>query len=76
MFLSGLNENQKVAFLVLAQELISADGVLADEELVMMEQYKQEMAISAPFSETPTDTAQAITVFMSAPCRAEKADYF
>lgn len=63
MFLSQLNEAQRPAFLVLAKSLIAADGIFADEEMLMMEQYQQEMSLHIPFNDIQIEENQAIAAF-------------
>jgi len=45
MFLGDLSSSEKVIFLLLAQEMISADGIFAQEEREMLENICDEMEI-------------------------------
>lgn len=54
MFLRKLSSNEKQAFLALASNLIDSDGVLSTDELIMLEDYKQEMNL-------PIDSACLLT---------------
>ena len=63
MFLANLTGEQKAAFLVLAQTLIAADDVLSDDEVSMMEQYKQEMAFPASMNVPRQSVEQCTEVF-------------
>lgn len=58
MFLANLPEEQKKAFLSLAQAMISADGVLNEDETEMMEQYRKEMAL--PAGETEAQPVESV----------------
>jgi len=59
MFLANLEEEQKKSFLILAQAMVWADGVLQEEEISMMNQYQQEMGlpISTEIRQEPTEQA-------------------
>ena len=46
MFLTGLSHNQKNAYMSIASYMISSDGRLDNQEMLMMEQYKVEMDLS------------------------------
>ena len=60
MFLASLPNEQKKAFLSLAQAMISADGVLNEDETEMMEQYRKEMTLPAGEAEAqPVESAVA-----------------
>ena len=74
MFLSNLSEQQKPAFLSLAQALITADGVLSKDETAMMEQYRQEMGLSADVP-MPAET-ESIYTFQAAPPSVKKQIIF
>lgn len=63
MFLANLTDEQKGAFLNLAQTLISADGVVSDDETSMLEQYKQEMSLPASTTIPHWGIDQCIEVF-------------
>lgn len=65
MFLVNLTDEQKNAFLSLAQTLISADGVVSDDETSMLEQYKQEMSLPASSTILQQGIEQSIEVFKS-----------
>ena len=54
MFLNKLASTEKKAFLSLADTLSATDGVLSADEIVMMEQYKQEMNLSIDSNSLPT----------------------
>ncbi len=45
MFLSALSQDEKVAFLELAQHLVSADGVMSIEESELFEEMRHEMRL-------------------------------
>lgn len=65
MFLNKLASTEKKAFLSLADTLIATDGVLSADEIVMMEQYKQEMNLSIDSNSLPT-LSESIKVFEDA----------
>lgn len=66
MFLANLTDDQKNAFLGLAQTLVSVDGVVSDDETSMLEQYKQEMSLSTSTSIPQQEIEQSIEVFKTA----------
>lgn len=76
MFLATLNETQKLAYLDLSYNLIAADGMLSDDEMTMMEQYKQEMNISVPLTELSNNTDRAIAVFQGTSSTVKKQILF
>ena len=76
MFLANLAEEQKPAFLDLAQALIAADGVLSSEEASMMEQYKLEMALTTTSVESQGQVEQAVGVFKDASVTVKKQVIF
>lgn len=76
MFLTNLAEKQKIAFLDLARALIAADGVLSDEEVSMMEQYKLEMALVTNLEEPQGQVEQAVDVFKTASTAVKKKVIF
>ena len=76
MFLANLTNEQKTAFLVLAQSLVAADGVLSDDEAAMMEQYKQELAAPASLSAPQQSVEQCIEVFKVATPTTKKQTIF
>lgn len=76
MFLATLTEKQKIAYLDLSCSLIAADGTLSGDEMVMIEQYKQEMNISVPLAELSGDVDGAIAVFQSASAAVKKQILF
>ena len=43
MFLQKLNDSLKLSFLAIADELVKADGFLAEEEVSLMDSYAQEL---------------------------------
>lgn len=65
MFLAGLNDNQKDAFMTLAYKLIAVDGVLDEGELDMMVQYKLEMNLPPDYDETQGELETAIVTLAS-----------
>lgn len=76
MFLADLTEPQKMAFLHLAYGLIAVDGVLRQDEIAMMEQYKREMAMMIPMDGIQGETEQALAVFETAPVTKKKQIVF
>lgn len=66
MFLAGLSQLQKDAFLSLSHAVISADGVTSTDELTMMAQYRQEMELAASYPFTPKTFKSALEVFDTA----------
>ena len=58
MFLTGLSHNQKNAYMSIESYMISSDGRLDNQEMLMMEQYKVEMDLSdQDLSSLPLDVA-------------------
>lgn len=76
MFLANLNKDQKPAFLALAKSLIGADGIFADEEMLMMEQYQQEMSLAVSFDQIQINEAEALAVFENAAAMQKKQIFF
>lgn len=76
MFLANLTEKQKPAFLSLAYALILADGILSDDEISMVEQYKLEMALTINLEELQGETEQAVCVFKTASMTVKKKVIF
>lgn len=76
MFLANLAGEQKTAFLDLARALIAADGVLSDNEISMMEQYKLEMALTTTSEESQGQVEQAVDVFKPTPAVVKKQVVF
>lgn len=66
MFLVGLTDKQKMAYLELSYSLIAADGLLSNDEVLMMEQYKQEMSLTVQLSELSHNPDHAIAEFQNA----------
>lgn len=65
MFLASLTEKQKLAYLDLSYNLIAADGLLDRDEVMMMDQYKQEMNLTVQLSQLSHEADQAIAEFQS-----------
>lgn len=63
MFLAKLANEEKLAFLNLAQTLIGADGVLNKDEVAMMEEYKVEMGLDISTEGSQEEIEQSINVF-------------
>lgn len=76
MFLAGLTEQQKKAYLNLSYCLISADGSLSTDEVAMMGQYQQEMSIDIQLDQLSADMANASVVFQNAPNTVKKQVLF
>lgn len=76
MFLAKLADQQKVAFLNLAQQLVAADGIFSEDELSMMEQYQQEMNLNVPLDQIQEDVAQSIDIFKVASLTLKKQIIF
>lgn len=76
MFLANLDDRQKPAFLTLAKSVIAADGVLADEEMLMMEAYQQEMSLIVPFNQIQLNETEALSVFESSAAIQKKQIFF
>lgn len=72
MFLGNLTDTQKPAFWVLAHTLVAADGILSNDEVSMMEQYKLEMTLTINPDESLITTEQAIDTFKTAPVTVKK----
>ena len=66
MFLTNLNSTQKDAFMALAQNLISADGILDERETATIEQYKLEMNLPSSYQIIKIDQSEAISVLSEA----------
>lgn len=76
MFLAGLTDRQKTAFLNLAQKLVVADSILNEDELSMMEQYKQEMNLDVSLDECQEEAKQSMAVFQTASLQLKKKIVF
>lgn len=76
MFLVNLTDEQKSAFLSLAQNLVSADGVVNDDEASMLEQYKQEMSLPASTTIPHQGIDQCMEVFKTASSMVKKQIVF
>lgn len=63
MFLAKLARKEKAAFLNLAQALIGADGVLNEDEVAMLEQYKAEMSLESSEEGSQEEIERSIDVF-------------
>jgi len=76
MFLANLTNEQKPAFLSLAQAIVAADGVLSRDEASMMEQYRQEMAFPVSAEEQSQSFEVSTEVFKTAPLTVKKQIVF
>ncbi len=76
MFLTNLTDEQKTAFLGLAQAMIIADGALSDDEASMMEQYRHEMNIPALEAESSQSSESSIEAFKTASITVKKEIVF
>ena len=65
MFLHLLNTPQKQAFFALATEMISADGIISDEEIDYMDRLAQEAGLHGDQSPGEGDGSRDMTVFNS-----------
>ena len=72
MFLTALKTEQKPHFLNLAQNMVSADGILKDDELAMMDQYKREMYVPMTEKEANCTAERSIELFAAAPVTVQK----
>lgn len=76
MFLTALKTEQKPHFLNLAQNMVSADGILKDDELAMMDQYKREMYVPMTEKEANCTAERSIELFAAAPVTVQKQVVF
>jgi hypothetical protein len=60
MFLGNLAENEKRAFLVLAEKVLKADNIVAETELIMLRAFAQEMGLSETNSNLSEDETYTI----------------
>lgn len=76
MFLANLEDKEKRAFLNLAQILIASDGILNENEIVMVEQYKQEMNLHISSNESWEEDEKSIAVFKNSSVKVQKQIIF
>jgi predicted Zn-dependent peptidase len=60
MFLGNLTENEKKAFLFLADKVLKADNIVAETELSMLRAFAQEMGLSESNSNLSEDETYTI----------------
>jgi hypothetical protein len=73
MFLRNLSENEKKAFLTLADRVLKVDNVIAEEELELLRGFAQEMELSDIKCNLPED--EAYNIFGEVENKVKRAVY-